>query len=245
MSQKALSICGKRLFDLYGDSQVSRSEFNEPRRSINGSGDEINSQQSLFPGRDRPCEDDNSSSPKQKFALHRYHPFRMAESNTARDSAGDVRVDFPPTSKKILRLTEDLGASKKMMFEICRLPGSNFSSKCDTMGLPSARSNSSNTTSVSYDIQSDDTLHALGMNNSNAVSPIRDSDALYSSVELQNASTHDKLTQSVSGHMQSDILLHHYYNSHHNAVSSIRDSDALHSSEEPQFAWCMPSLHQL
>ena len=42
MSQKALSICGKRLLDLYGDSQVSRSEFNESRRSINGSGDEIN-----------------------------------------------------------------------------------------------------------------------------------------------------------------------------------------------------------
>ena len=61
MSQKALSICGKILFHLYGDSQVSRSEFNEYRRSINGSDDEINSQQSLFPGRDRPFEEDNLS----------------------------------------------------------------------------------------------------------------------------------------------------------------------------------------
>jgi hypothetical protein len=50
----------------------------------------------------------------------------MAEPNTARDSAGNVHIDFPPTSNKVLRLTEDLGASKKMMFEICRLPGSNF-----------------------------------------------------------------------------------------------------------------------
>jgi hypothetical protein len=37
--QKALSICGKRLFHLHGDSQALRSEFNESCRSLNGSGD--------------------------------------------------------------------------------------------------------------------------------------------------------------------------------------------------------------
>jgi hypothetical protein len=101
MSQKALSICGKRLLDLYDNSQESRSEFNKSRRSINGSVYEINSQRSLFSERDKPCEDNNSSSPQQRLALHRYRSFLMADSNTTRDSAGDVCVDFPPTSKTL------------------------------------------------------------------------------------------------------------------------------------------------
>jgi hypothetical protein len=113
MSQNSLSICGKRLLDLYDNSQGSRSEINKSRRSINGSGYEINSQRSLFSERDKPCEDNNSSSPKQRLALHRYRSFRMADSNTARDSASDVCVDFPPTSINILGLTEVLKGSKK------------------------------------------------------------------------------------------------------------------------------------
>ena len=64
MSQKALSVFGDRLLHLHGDSQLLRSELNEFRRSLNGFGDEINSQQALFSGRNKLCEDDNSSFPK-------------------------------------------------------------------------------------------------------------------------------------------------------------------------------------
>ena len=112
LTQKTLSICGKRLLDLYDNSQESRFEFNKSRRSINGSIYEINSQRSLFPERGN-CEDDNSCSSQQRLALHRYRSFHMADSNTTRDSAGEVCVDFPPTSKNIWGLTEDLKGSKK------------------------------------------------------------------------------------------------------------------------------------
>ena len=104
MSQKALSVCGKRLLHLHGDNQLLRSELNEFRCSLNGSGDDVNSQQALISGRDKLCEDDNSSFPTQWLALHRFYPSRMAESNTTRDSAGDVRVGFPSTSKSFYSL---------------------------------------------------------------------------------------------------------------------------------------------
>ena len=94
MSQKALPVFGKRLLHLHYDSQLLRSELNKFRQSLNGSGDEVNSQQALFSGRDKLCEHDNSSLPKQRFALHRICAFRMAEFNTTRDSAGSVASTF-------------------------------------------------------------------------------------------------------------------------------------------------------
>ena len=139
-----------------------------------------------------------------------------------------------------MSLTEDLEGSKKVVFKKSRLPGSNFSSKCNIMGLRSARSNSSNRTSVSCDKHSDNSLHALGISNSNAVFPIRDYDELHSLMEPQVASTHDKLAPNASCQMQFDNILQDCnksnHNNNHNAVSSFRDSDAHHSSVGPQIA---------
>jgi hypothetical protein len=216
LTQKTLSICGKRLLDLYNNSQESRSEFNKSRRSINGSVYEISSQGSLFAGRNKPCEDNNSS--QQRLALHRYRSFLMADSNTTRDSAGDVCVGFPPTSKTILGLTEVLKGSKKLVFEKSRLPGSNFSPKYDSMGLHPARPNSSNMTTVSCDEHSDNYLHVLEMSDSNAVSPIREDNKIHSLIEQQMVSKRDKPSSTVSCQLQSDIMMNHCDNSHHRTV---------------------------
>ena len=180
MSQKALSVFGERLLHLHNDSQLLRSELNEFRRSLNGSGDNVNSQQALISGRDKLCEDDNSSFPKQRFTPHSFRPSRMAEFNTTRNSAGDVRVDSPSTSRLILQSTEDLEGSKNMVFEICRFPGSNFSAKLSTMGLLSARSTSSITPIVRSDLQVDNSLHILDKDRTTAIMPCHAFNTLHS-----------------------------------------------------------------
>ena len=78
-----------------------------------------------------------------------------------------------------------------MMFEICRFPGSIFSTEHSTMGLSSTRSASSNTPTVSSDMQVDNFLHAIDKSHANAVAPSRAPDALNSSEEPQVASAHD------------------------------------------------------
>ena len=115
----------------------------------------------------------------------------MAECNATNNSAGDVCVRIDQTSTFYFELYGVFGRKQKLMFKICRLPGSNFSTKYSTMGLLSTGTTPSSTPIVRSDLQVDNFLQLLDKDHPNAVAPCRALDALHSSKEPRVASTHD------------------------------------------------------
>jgi hypothetical protein len=134
-SQKALSDLGRKLLHLQDKDQPLRSERNDVYQSRDESCHDNDPQQAFFSKKHNSLENDTSSPSEQWSALHPFRPSCMAECNATRDSAGGVRVVIALTSEFILGSTKDFNGSKKMVFEICRLPSSDFPTKISTMGI--------------------------------------------------------------------------------------------------------------